>query len=146
MAVPKSEPILIVGGGAFGLSTVVHLLRAGYKDITVLDKDDEIPSRWSAANDLNKIVRAEYEDALYQDLTVVSNVDNSSASSMYIIPGLTHLPNRKRLKLGRNLYLLPTFTRSDSFIVSQPMHPRKLMTLSIVSAPLQSVILVSDRI
>ncbi|KAL4731352.1 hypothetical protein ACLX1H_000318 [Fusarium chlamydosporum] len=70
MAVPKSEPILIVGGGAFGLSTVVHLLRAGYKDITVLDKDDEIPSRWSAANDLNKIVRAEYEDALYQDLTV----------------------------------------------------------------------------
>lgn len=72
MSVSKSEPILIVGGGAFGLSTVVHLLRAGYKDITVLDKDEEIPSRWSAANDLNKIVRAEYEDPLYQDLTVVS--------------------------------------------------------------------------
>ncbi|KAH7184931.1 FAD dependent oxidoreductase [Fusarium flagelliforme] len=70
MSVAKSEPILIVGGGAFGLSTVVHLLKAGYKDITVLDKDDEIPSRWSAANDLNKIVRAEYEDPLYQDLTV----------------------------------------------------------------------------
>ncbi|KAF5246200.1 hypothetical protein FANTH_6967 [Fusarium anthophilum] len=70
MSVSKSEPILIVGGGAFGLSTVVHLLRAGYKDITVLDKDEEIPSRWSAANDLNKIVRAEYEDPLYQDLTV----------------------------------------------------------------------------
>jgi len=72
MNVSKSEPILIVGGGAFGLSTVVHLLKAGYSDITVLDKDDEIPSRWSAANDLNKIVRAEYEDPLYQDLTVVS--------------------------------------------------------------------------
>ncbi|KAJ4051738.1 hypothetical protein NW761_008760 [Fusarium oxysporum] len=70
MSVSKSEPILIVGGGAFGLSTVMHLLRAGYKDITVLDKDEEIPSRWSAANDLNKIVRAEYEDPLYQDLTV----------------------------------------------------------------------------
>ncbi|CAG7558187.1 unnamed protein product [Fusarium equiseti] len=70
MSVSKSEPILIVGGGAFGLSTVVHLLKAGYNDITVLDKDDEIPSRWSAANDLNKIVRAEYEDPLYQDLTV----------------------------------------------------------------------------
>ncbi|SCV49266.1 related to fructosyl amino acid oxidase [Fusarium fujikuroi] len=70
MSVSKSEPILIVGGGAFGLSTVVHLLRAGYKDITVLDRDEEIPSRWSAANDLNKIVRAEYEDPLYQDLTV----------------------------------------------------------------------------
>ncbi|KAF5545477.1 fructosyl amino acid oxidase [Fusarium napiforme] len=72
MSVSKSEPILIVGGGAFGLSTVVHLLRAGYRDITVLDKDEEIPSRWSAANDLNKIVRAEYEDPLYQDLTVTS--------------------------------------------------------------------------
>ncbi|KAF4971454.1 hypothetical protein FSARC_1682 [Fusarium sarcochroum] len=70
MSVPKSEPILIVGGGAFGLSTVHHLLKAGYTDITVLDKDEEIPSRWSAANDLNKIVRAEYEDPLYQDLTV----------------------------------------------------------------------------
>ncbi|SCO57232.1 related to fructosyl amino acid oxidase [Fusarium fujikuroi] len=70
MSVSKSEPILIIGGGAFGLSTVVHLLRAGYKDIAVLDKDEEIPSRWSAANDLNKIVRAEYEDPLYQDLTV----------------------------------------------------------------------------
>ncbi|KAH7234717.1 FAD dependent oxidoreductase [Fusarium redolens] len=70
MSVSKSEPILIVGGGAFGLSTVLHLLKAGYKDITVLEKDEEIPSRWSAANDLNKIVRAEYEDPLYQDLTV----------------------------------------------------------------------------
>ncbi|KAM0298300.1 hypothetical protein HYE67_001347 [Fusarium culmorum] len=70
MSVPKTEPILIIGGGAFGLSTVVHLLRAGYRDITVLEKDVEIPSRWSAANDLNKIVRAEYEDPLYQCLTV----------------------------------------------------------------------------
>ncbi|RGP73193.1 hypothetical protein FLONG3_6509 [Fusarium longipes] len=70
MSVPNTEPILIVGGGAFGLSTVLHLLKAGYKDITVLEKDDDIPSRWSAANDLNKIVRAEYEDPLYQDLTV----------------------------------------------------------------------------
>ncbi|OBS24366.1 hypothetical protein FPOA_04911 [Fusarium poae] len=70
MSVSKTEPILIVGGGAFGLSTVVHLLKAGYRDITVLEKDVEIPSRWSAANDLNKIVRAEYEDPLYQDLTV----------------------------------------------------------------------------
>lgn len=71
MSVPKSEPILVVGAGAFGLSTVYHLLKAGYKDITVLEKDEEIPSRWSAANDLNKIVRAEYEDPLYQEMTLV---------------------------------------------------------------------------
>ncbi|KIL87008.1 hypothetical protein FAVG1_09561 [Fusarium avenaceum] len=73
MSVPKSEPILVVGAGAFGLSTVYHLLKAGYKDITVLEKDEDIPSRWSAANDLNKIVRAEYEDPLYQGMTLVSN-------------------------------------------------------------------------
>ncbi|KAJ4213261.1 hypothetical protein NW759_011103 [Fusarium solani] len=70
MSIPKSEPILIVGVGAFGLSTVLHLLEAGFKDITVLDRDDEVPSRFSAANDINKIVRAEYEDDFYTDLTL----------------------------------------------------------------------------
>ncbi|KPM41164.1 hypothetical protein AK830_g5424 [Neonectria ditissima] len=70
MAVVKTDPILVVGGGAFGLSTVLHLLDAGFTDITVFDKDDEIPSRFSAANDLNKIVRAEYEDPFYTDLTL----------------------------------------------------------------------------
>lgn len=72
MPVKTSEPVLIVGGGAFGLCTVVHLLQAGFKDITVLDRDDDIPSAYSAANDLNKIVRAEYEDDFYTELTVVS--------------------------------------------------------------------------
>lgn len=71
MPISKSDPILIVGGGAFGLSTALHLNTAGYKDITVLDKDDQIPPRYSAANDLNKIVRAEYEDPFYRDLTLV---------------------------------------------------------------------------
>lgn len=71
MAVPKTDPILVIGAGAFGISTVFHLLKAGYSDITVLDKDDEVPSRFSAANDLNKIVRAEYEDPFYTDLTLV---------------------------------------------------------------------------
>ncbi|KAI5465279.1 FAD dependent oxidoreductase [Mariannaea sp. PMI_226] len=70
MSGPKTAPILIIGGGAFGISTVFHLLEAGFSDITVLDKDDEIPSRFSAANDLNKIVRAEYEDPFYTELTL----------------------------------------------------------------------------
>lgn len=72
MAVNKTESILIVGAGAFGVSTAFHLLQAGYRDITILDKGEEIPSRYSAANDLNKIVRAEYEDPFYTDLTLVS--------------------------------------------------------------------------
>lgn len=68
----KSEPIAIVGGGAFGLSTAYHLLRSGYCNITVLEQDSQLPSRYSAANDLNKIMRAEYEDPWYTDLALVS--------------------------------------------------------------------------
>ena len=72
MGVAKSDPIIIVGGGAFGLSTALHLTRSGFTNISVYEKDDHIPPRYSAANDLNKIVRAEYEDPFYTDLTKVS--------------------------------------------------------------------------
>ncbi|TQS32304.1 hypothetical protein Golomagni_07384, partial [Golovinomyces magnicellulatus] len=70
MAVKKSDSIIIVGAGAFGLSTALYLHRDGYTNITVLEKGQQIPSVYSAANDLNKIVRAEYEDPFYTDLTV----------------------------------------------------------------------------
>ncbi|KAJ5595535.1 uncharacterized protein N7459_001743 [Penicillium hispanicum] len=70
MGVSKSDPIIIVGGGAFGLSTALHLSQKGYTDISVYEKDDHIPPRYSAANDLNKIVRVEYEDPFYTDLTI----------------------------------------------------------------------------
>jgi hypothetical protein len=72
MGISKSDPIIIVGGGAFGLSTALHLTRSGFTNISVYEKDDQIPPRYSAANDLNKIVRAEYEDPFYTDLTIVS--------------------------------------------------------------------------
>jgi sarcosine oxidase/L-pipecolate oxidase len=71
MGIPKDRPIAIIGGGAFGLSTAFELSNQGYKDVTVFEKDAEIPSRWSAANDLNKIMRAEYEDDFYTELAVV---------------------------------------------------------------------------
>lgn len=67
----KNEPVAIIGGGAFGLSTAFELSNQGYNNITVFEKDEEIPSRWSAANDLNKIMRAEYEDDFYTELAVV---------------------------------------------------------------------------
>ncbi|KAF3008903.1 hypothetical protein E8E13_011209 [Curvularia kusanoi] len=70
MRVTKNNPIAIIGGGAFGLSTAFELSQQGYKNITVFEKDSEIPSRWSAANDLNKIMRAEYEDPWYTQLGV----------------------------------------------------------------------------
>lgn len=67
----RNEPIIVVGAGAFGLSTVFHLSQAGYTNISVFEQDSQVPPRQSAANDINKIVRAEYEDPFYTELTVV---------------------------------------------------------------------------
>jgi len=63
-----------MGGGAWGLSTALHMHEAGYIDITVYERASEMPSRYSAAWDLNKIVRAEYEDPFYVDLALVCSV------------------------------------------------------------------------
>lgn len=70
----KDQKVLILGAGAWGLSTALHLSREGYTDITVLERAEQIPSPYSAAWDLNKIVRAEYEDAFYTELALVSPV------------------------------------------------------------------------
>lgn len=71
MSLSKSSGIVIVGGGAFGLSTALHLTQAGFTNISIYEQDDQIPPRYSAANDLNKIVRAEYEDPFWTELTIV---------------------------------------------------------------------------
>lgn len=68
----EMEPIAILGGGAWGLSTALHLVDAGYEDVTVFDQALEIPSKYSAGYDLNKIVRAEYEDEFYTRLALAS--------------------------------------------------------------------------
>jgi sarcosine oxidase/L-pipecolate oxidase len=67
----SSSRIVIVGGGTFGLSTAYHLAKSGYTDITVIDKSEYLPSSESAGNDLNKIIRAEYEDPWYAELALV---------------------------------------------------------------------------
>jgi len=82
MHISKDDPIAIIGGGAFGLSTALELSNKGYTNITVFEKDEEIPSRWSAGNDLNKIMRAEYEDEFYTNLAVVSTPTPTSTSSL----------------------------------------------------------------
>lgn len=63
----KDAPILIIGAGTFGLSTAYHFARAGHSRITVLEKSSAVPPADSAGNDLNKIVRAEYEDPFYAE-------------------------------------------------------------------------------
>lgn len=78
MTISKSDSIIILGAGAFGLSTALHLSESGYTNITVLDKGKEFPSGYSAANDVNKILRAEYEDRFYTDLAIVSRSHTTS--------------------------------------------------------------------
>lgn len=66
----KDQAVLIVGAGTFGLATALELAEHGYRNITVLDRAAEIPSPFSAGNDFNKILRAEYEDPFYTDLAL----------------------------------------------------------------------------
>ncbi|KAM0709781.1 hypothetical protein Q7P35_003822 [Cladosporium inversicolor] len=68
--VAKDCPVIIVGGGAWGLSTALHMTDAGYSNITVYERATQIPSPYSAAWDINKIVRAEYEDPFYTKLAL----------------------------------------------------------------------------
>ncbi|THW95618.1 oxygen oxidoreductase [Aureobasidium pullulans] len=67
----KHSPIIIVGGGAWGLSTALHLNASGHTNVTVFERAQTIPSPYSAAYDLNKIVRPEYEDPFYTDLALI---------------------------------------------------------------------------
>jgi FAD dependent oxidoreductase len=71
-----SPSVLILGAGCFGLATAYHLVSNGYSNVTVLDKADTVPSRFSAGFDLNKVVRAEYHDPFYTELSLVSGIYN----------------------------------------------------------------------
>ena len=51
--VPTSK-ILIVGSGCFGVSTALHLLKRGYRNVKVIDRADELPAPDAASTDLNK--------------------------------------------------------------------------------------------
>ncbi|KXT05886.1 hypothetical protein AC578_402 [Pseudocercospora eumusae] len=72
----KDSKIVIVGAGVFGLSTTLHLLKRGYTNIHIFDRQpfdinqyDETQGADGASCDLNKIIRASYGDEqLYQNL------------------------------------------------------------------------------
>lgn len=51
--VPTSK-ILIVGSGCFGVSTALHLLKRGYKDVTIIDRAPTLPAIDAASTDINK--------------------------------------------------------------------------------------------
>lgn len=50
MALKKTDPIVIVGAGIFGLSTALHLARRGYTNVTVLDKNEYDRTQYSYLN------------------------------------------------------------------------------------------------
>lgn len=64
----SDKSILIVGCGIFGLASALEFAQKGYK-VTAIDKY-EPPSPWSAACDYNKIVRGEYDNDVYAELSV----------------------------------------------------------------------------
>ncbi|KAF3066451.1 L-pipecolate oxidase [Daldinia childiae] len=74
--------VLIVGGGCFGLATAYTLASSGYTKVTVLEKDDVMPSRFSAGNDLNKVIRAEYADNFYTSLAIDA-IDKWQSDPLY---------------------------------------------------------------
>ena len=88
----KDSPVLILGGGAWGLSTALHMINSGYVDVTVIERAERIPSRYSAAWDLNKIVRAEYEDAFYTELALVSSMFTISTIGLLEEVSSSNLP------------------------------------------------------
>ena len=45
-----NDPIVILGAGVFGLSTALHLAQRGFKNVTVLDKQDYDESLYSYDN------------------------------------------------------------------------------------------------
>ncbi|PWN26707.1 FAD dependent oxidoreductase [Jaminaea rosea] len=66
---PRDAPFLIVGGGVYGASTALALTRAGYTNVTVLERSaDGHCASDAASNDLNKVVRADYSDLNFLSL------------------------------------------------------------------------------
>jgi sarcosine oxidase/L-pipecolate oxidase len=57
----KDSKILIVGGGTFGLSTGLWLLRNRFTNVTIIDSH-ALPSDISAGNDINKIIQSCYSE------------------------------------------------------------------------------------
>ncbi|KAF2122990.1 FAD dependent oxidoreductase [Lophiotrema nucula] len=71
-----NSKIAIVGAGAFGLSTALHLAKKGYRNVTVFDYQPYHANAYnpdegcdSASSDVNKIYRCSYgHEVEYQDL------------------------------------------------------------------------------
>ena len=62
--VAKTDSVVIVGAGVFGLSLALELKQRGYQDVTVLDRyTPPVPDGSSV--DISRVIRVEYADPLY---------------------------------------------------------------------------------
>lgn len=95
------------------MSTAFELSQQGYTNISVFEKDSDIPSRWSAANDLNKIMRVEYEDPWYTELGVVGPLTLINARLS------TNLSYRKPRRNGNPLCMRHISIELDTSTASQ---------------------------
>ncbi|KAM0199053.1 hypothetical protein ACHAPI_003498 [Fusarium lateritium] len=62
--VAKTEPIVIVGAGVFGVSTALELKKRGYQKVTVLDRFLP-PVVDGSSVDISRVIRVEYADPFY---------------------------------------------------------------------------------
>lgn len=63
----RSEPVLIVGAGVFGLSTALNLASRGYSNVTVLDRAPP-PVPDGSSVDVSRVIRCDYADPFYAKL------------------------------------------------------------------------------
>lgn len=76
----SDKKIVIIGSGVFGLSSALHLAKAGYTNITVFDQGEfdtndysPLKGAYSASTDISKLIRALYVDKFhYQNLAIES--------------------------------------------------------------------------
>ncbi|KAF7590980.1 hypothetical protein BBP40_002174 [Aspergillus hancockii] len=60
----KTERIVIVGAGIFGLGTAMSLKEQGYRNVTVLDRAmPPVPD--GSSNDISRVIRFDYGDEVY---------------------------------------------------------------------------------
>lgn len=113
----KSDKILIIGAGVYGLSTTLELLKRGYTNVHLFDKNEYFSQGYSyfkgcdsASSDMNKIFRASYGDKVwYQKMSLDSRDEFlkwnreikeqgfEGGSPVYINSGNTHLTDLAEL-------------------------------------------------
>ncbi|KAL1955806.1 hypothetical protein VTO42DRAFT_8045 [Malbranchea cinnamomea] len=91
----RHSDIVIVGSGIFGLSTAVHLAKSTSKNdrlnVILLDVRPYHPSPHTggASNDVNKIVRADYDDPFYMELAYEA-LDAWNSDPEFVDRGVFH--------------------------------------------------------